>query len=110
MECTKSSSARLDLHREDADDGGDREGRRRSGNDGDRIDVTFAVRTKRSGVTWTVILLHERQIAYRGKLRTRPPKSSFVLRYSLADWYGSEVVSARATSPSGEVCRVSARL
>lgn len=78
--------------------------------DEDRIDVAFTVRSRRSGVTWRVILLHERRIVYRGRRRTRAPRGTFVLRYSLPDWYGSEVVTARASSPSGEVCRASARL
>jgi hypothetical protein len=107
--CTKSSSSRLDLRRQSRSGGNNGPGEPGSRGDS-RIDVTFTVRSKRSGVVWRVILLHERRIVYRGKLRTRPPKASFVLRHALADWYGSETVTARATSARGEVCRASARL
>ena len=95
--CTKSSSSRLDLRRE-------------SSGPGKRIDVTFTVRARRSGVAWRVVLLHDRRIVFRGTRRTRPPRASFVLQQTLDDWYGSETVTARATSPRGEVCRASARL
>jgi hypothetical protein len=95
--CTKSSSSRLDLRRE-------------SSGPGKRIVVTFTVRARRSGVAWRVVLLHERRIVFRGTRRTRPPRASFVLQQTLDDWYGSETVAARATSPRGEVCRASAKL
>jgi hypothetical protein len=97
--CTKSSSSRLDLRRDSSGPGS-----------GNRIDVTFTVRARRSGVTWRVVLLHDRRIVFRGTRRTRPPRASFVVRQMLEDWYGSEAVTARATSPRGEVCRASARL
>jgi len=106
--CTKSSSTRIELRREDRSgpDGGEA-----SEGDSDRvIDVAFTVRSRRSGVAWRVVLLHERRIVFRGKLRTRAPQARFILRRSLPDWYGSEVVAGRATSPSGEVCVASARL
>jgi hypothetical protein len=96
--CTKSSSSRLDLRRDS------------SGPGSGRIDVTFTVRARRSGVVWRVVLLHDRRIVFRGTRRTRPPRASFVLQQTLDDWYGSETVTARATSPRGEVCRASAKL
>jgi hypothetical protein len=108
VKCTKSSSARLDLRREDGSGGHSGGVALRSSDH--TIAVTFTVRSRRSGVTWRVVLLHERRIVFRGRLRTRPPKGMFVLHRSLPDWYGSEVVAARATSPKGEVCPVSVRL
>lgn len=98
--CTKSSSSRLDLRRDSSG----------SGKEGNRIEVTFTVRARRSGVAWRVVLLHERRIVFRRTRRTRPPRASFVLQQTLEDWYGSEAVTARATSPRGEVCRATARL
>jgi len=108
VKCTKSSSARLDLRREDG--GGGHSGGEALRESDHTIAVTFTVRSRRSGVRWRVVLLHERRIVYRGRLRTRPPKGTFVLQRSLPDWYGSEEVAARAASPRGEVCAISARL
>ena len=107
--CTKSSSARLDLRREDGS-GGHGSGEAQDSGSPHTIAVTFTVRSRRSGVSWRVVLLHERRIVFRGRLRTGPPRGTFVLRRSLPDWYGSEMVAARATSPTGEVCSASARL
>jgi hypothetical protein len=100
--CTTSSTARLDLRK------GDRSGH--GGGDDKRIEVTFTVDSRRNGVSWRVILLHERRIVFRGKLRTRPPKGIFVLSGAVSDYYGSDAIAARATSSSGEVCRASASL
>jgi hypothetical protein len=104
VKCTRSSTAQLVLREE----GGDHSGKGRGS--GDTISVTLRVTSRRSGRTWSVVLLHERRIVYRGTRRTRPPRATFVLSYSLPSWYGSEEVAARARGPLGEVCRVSARL
>jgi hypothetical protein len=106
--CTKSSSAQLELSAEGRSGG--HSGRGRQGGRSATIAVTFTVRSQRSGVTWRVILLHERRTVYHGELRTHPPKGTFVLSRSLPDWYGSEVVTARALSPRGEICVASARI
>jgi hypothetical protein len=70
--CTKSSSARLDLREEEHRDGKDEEGK--DGNYSGSISVTFRVQSHRSGVIWSVILLHERRIVFRGSLRTLRPR------------------------------------
>lgn len=106
--CTASSSARLELRTDDRS--GSNRGKGGDEEYDDTIRVTFTVVSKQSGVRWRVLLLHERRIVQRRTLQTRPPKGTFVLRSTVADWYGSEVVSARATSPGGEVCRATARL
>ena len=86
--CTRSSSVELRLRADD-----------------DRIRVELEIESVRSG-TWSVILLHERRIAYRGTLRSR--RGSVELRRTVPDWVGPDAVVARATGPRSESCRVAA--
>lgn len=72
-----------------------------------RIRMELEVDTMRNGATWAVIVLHERRIVFRGKLRTAPPSGSFALRRDVDDWFGTDTVVARATGPGAEACRVS---
>lgn len=75
----------------------------------DALEVEFEIDARRSG-TWNVILLHERRIVFRGPLRARGTSSSVRLRRTLADWYGRDAISVRASGPRAETCRVSAFL
>ena len=56
---------------------------------------------------WSVTLVHERRIAWRGTQRTGSSSGSFSRRLTLPDWPGRDTVSVRALGPSGEVCRAS---
>ena len=91
--CTKSTSSRLRLRSKEG-----------------WIRVEFEVDSKRNGVVWRVVVLHERNLFFQGTARTMAPSGSFELRRSVQDWWGSELISARASSPWGEVCRASARI
>lgn len=91
--CTKSTSARLRLRSRDG-----------------WIRVAFEVDSSRNGVVWRIVALHERNLFFQGTARTVAPSGSFEVRRSVPDWWGTELISARATSPSGEVCRASARI
>ena len=73
------------------------------------IRVELEIEGDRAGSRWTVILLHERRIAFRGTLRARDG-GSVKLRRTLPDWPGSDTVVARAAGPQRETCRVSAAL
>lgn len=77
--------------------------------DDDVIEVELELETPRRGSTWAVILLHERRTAFRGSLRTRSD-GSIELKRSVPDWFGVDVLVARASGPRGESCRVSARV
>lgn len=88
--CTVSSSVKLRVRAEDGS-----------------IRVELEVDTRRNGAVWHVVLLHERQIVFRGKLRTAAPSGSLELRRTVADWFGSDAFVARATGPAAESCRVS---
>ena len=90
--CTRSSETTLRLR---TDDGA--------------IRVELEIETGRRGSRWTVILLHERRIAFRGALRTRS-SGSLELRRTVPDWLGTDTVAVRATGPQRETCRVAAVL
>jgi hypothetical protein len=77
--------------------------------DDETIRVELEIEHGRRGAKWTVILLHERRIAYRGTVRSRYD-GSLRLRRELPDWLGSDNVTARASEPLGESCRVSATI
>ena len=84
--CSKGSSWKLKLSEEDG-----------------KIETEFEVDQNRRGVTWKVGL--RGAIVFKGTRMTRAPSGSFTVRRLLADRPGSDRVSARAMSPSGEICR-----
>ena len=86
--CSKGSSWKLKLSAEDG-----------------KIETEFEVDQNRRGVTWQVVLRLRGAIVFKGTRVTRGPSGSFTVRRLLADRPGADRVSARATSPSGEVCR-----
>ena len=87
--CTGTGRAELRLR---ADDG--------------RIRADFRVDRARVGV-WRLIVLHERRIVARATVRSA---GRLEYRRSVADWFGTDTVAVRATSPTGESCRASATL
>ena len=89
--CTKASSSKLKLSEEDG-----------------RIEVEFEVDQNRNGVRWTVVLRRPATVLARTTRVTRGPSGSFELRRVVADLAGADRITARATSPSGEVCRATA--
>jgi hypothetical protein len=91
--CSGSSTSELRVRRDDGS-----------------LRVELRIDTRRARAPWSVILLHERRTAYRGKLRTSSSSRSLRVRRSLADWYGRDTIVARATGPRGETCRASATI
>ena len=89
--CTKASLSKLKLSEEDG-----------------RIEVEFEVDQNRNGVRWTVVLRRPATVLVRTTRVTRGPSGSFELRRVVADLAGADRITARATSPSGEVCRATA--
>jgi hypothetical protein len=85
--CSKSSSAKLKLRAE-----------------GSRIETEFEVDQNRSGVRWTVTMRRNGALSVSTRATTRSPSGSFSVRRLLANGSGRDIVSARAVSPSGEVC------
>ncbi len=89
--CTKASTSKLKLSEEDG-----------------RIEVELEVDQNRNGVRWTVVLSRPSGVIVRTTRVTRAPSGSFELRRVVADLAGADRIIARATSPSGEVCRAAA--
>lgn len=91
--CTGSTSAKIKLSPED---GG--------------IETEFEVDQNRNGVTWKVVLRHNGKVAARTEATTRGRSGSFEVRRVLSGGQGTDSISARAVSPSGEVCTASASI
>jgi hypothetical protein len=89
--CTQSSTSKLKLSEENG-----------------RIEVEFEVDPNRNGVRWTVVLSRDGRRIARLARTTRPPSGSFEARIVTANRAGADVISGRAVSPSGEICRARA--
>ena len=89
--CSTSATSKLKLSEEDG-----------------RIEVEFEVDQNRNGVRWAVVLRRPATVLVRTTRVTRGPSGSFELRRVVADLAGADRITARATSPSGEVCRATA--
>jgi hypothetical protein len=71
------------------------------------IRARFEVDHSRAG-TWHVVLVHERQIAWKEAPRVTSSRDSFEIERALPDFPGSDAVTARATGPRGAVCQATA--
>ncbi len=85
--CTKSSTSKLKLSRENG-----------------RVEVEFEVDQNRNGVTWRIVLERNGTRVFRGARTTRPPSGSFELRRVVRGTPAADRFRARATGPGGEVC------
>jgi hypothetical protein len=74
------------------------------------IRVEFEVKSNRGGERWRVVLVHERRVAWRGRVRTRSGSGSFRVRRSLPDFEGVDQITARASGPRGNTCQASGAL
>jgi hypothetical protein len=72
-----------------------------------RWQTEFEVDENRAGVTWDVRLSRNGNVAVATTRTTRAPSGSFQLERKLRNGAGRDRISARATSPSGEVCSAS---
>jgi hypothetical protein len=73
--------------------------------DDGRLEVESEVDQNRSGVRWKVRIRRDGELAVRTSAVTRAPSGSFSVERKIGDPAGSDRISARATSPSGEVCK-----
>ena len=78
--------------------------------DHDELRVDLELRTERRGAPWTVVIVHERQLVFRGSLSTSRGSGALSVRRTIQDWFGEDALSVRATGPGGETCRVSATI
>jgi hypothetical protein len=89
--CSERSTSKIKLK---ADDGG--------------LEVEFEVDQNRSGQRWRVTISRNGTRVVSTRATTRGPSGSFSLERRLRSTSGK--ITARAVSPSGEVCRASASL
>jgi hypothetical protein len=69
-----------------------------------RIDVELEAR---SPSRWSVVVVHERQIVYRGSHRLRR-RGELELRRYVDDWFGTDRVAVRVSGGAHAACSVSA--
>jgi hypothetical protein len=69
------------------------------------IEVEYRVRRGRSGERWSITLVHERRVAWRGRATTSGSGDGFRVRRTLPDFAGADEVTARATNPRGLTCQ-----
>jgi hypothetical protein len=62
---------------------------------------------RRAARSWTLVILRERRIAYRGVVRPAGGHHSVRLRRAVVDWPGAEQIVVRAVAVGGETCRAS---
>ncbi|HEX6022060.1 MAG TPA: hypothetical protein VFZ00_08690 [Solirubrobacter sp.] len=86
--CTRGSTAKLKAKHDDG-----------------RLEVEFEVDQNRSGVRWKVRVRRNGKLAIKTSAVTGGRSGSFSVERKIADPAGRDRISARATSPSGEVCR-----
>lgn len=91
--CSKSSTAKLKLSPENG-----------------RIETELEVDQNRSGVRWSVTLKRNGARVASTRATTRAPSGSFTVRRLLTGTSGADTVTARAVSPSGEVCTARATI
>jgi hypothetical protein len=63
---------------------------------GGRISARFTVDHAEPGADWTLVVVHEGHIAWRGKGRPGP--------FLIDDYDGADHVLIRATGPNGRIC------
>jgi hypothetical protein len=91
--CTGGSTAKLKVKHDDG-----------------RLETEFEVDQNRNGVQWTVRLRREGKLVVKTNATTSAPSGSFSVERKIADPAGSDRITARAKSPSGEVCTAAATI
>jgi len=74
------------------------------------ISVEFELKRRRAGESWRLVLVHERRVASRARLRTKGSSGSLRMRRTLDDLAGPDAVKVRASGPRGMTCEASATL
>jgi hypothetical protein len=75
--------------------------------DNSRLQTEFEVDQNRNGVTWKVTISRNGRLAIKKNVTTRAPSGSFSIERRLISGAGTDRITAKATSPSGEVCTAS---
>jgi hypothetical protein len=85
--CTADSSAKLKVKRDDG-----------------KLETEFEVDQNRNGVRWTVRIRRNGKSVVKTSATTKAPSGSFSVERRIGDPAGSDRITAKATSPAGEVC------
>ena len=78
--------------------------------DDDLLRVEFELRDRRRAGPWLVVVVHERRIAFRGRLSVSRSSGKLSLRRTLPDLFGENTFRVRASGPRGASCRAAATL
>ncbi len=78
--------------------------------DDDRLRLDFELRDRRRAGRWLVVVVHERRLAFRGRLQPSQSSGTLTLRRTFRDLFGEDTVLVRASGPRGASCRASASL
>ena len=66
--------------------------------------VEISLRSRRPARPWTVVVIHERRLAYRGRLGSRRASARASLRLAVPDLPGRDSVVVRARKAAAESC------
>ena len=72
-----------------------------------RLETELEVDQNRNGVTWNVTISRNGTVAVKTTATTVAPSGSFEVERRLTNGVGKDTISARAVSPTGEVCTAS---
>ena len=72
---------------------------------GGRLETEFEVDQNRDGAKWTVRLRRNGRSVVKTSATTKGPSGSFSVARRIGDPVGSDRITAKATSRSGEVCK-----
>jgi hypothetical protein len=92
-ECTGDSTAKLKVKR-----------------DRGRLKTEFEVDQNVNGVAWDVKLRRNDKLVVHTTRTTRAPSGSWSIERRIANGAGPDTISAKATSPAGEVCTATATI
>jgi hypothetical protein len=92
-ECTGDSRAKLKVKR-----------------DRGRLKTEFEVDQNVNGVAWDVEISRNGTVVVETTRRTHAPSGSFSVERRLTNGAGPDAISAKATSPTGEVCSATATI
>ena len=76
--------------------------------DDGRLRIDLRVQSPQRYPRWTVVVLRERRIVFRGPVRTVHGGRELELRRTIVDWPGTDTVVVRASTRDGQSCRASA--
>jgi hypothetical protein len=76
----------------------------KANNDDGRNETEFEVDQNRNGVTWKVTIRRNGTRVVSTKATTKAPSGSFSVERRIANPAGTDRITARAVSPSGQVC------